>query len=83
MWCGRGKRINTEINLKTSKMKTINSDVYLSLLDDYLSGKGMDLDSYHLNKSDIEPMMAFFARILKPETYVSVSLYIIAELINN
>jgi len=59
------------------------SDVYLSLLDDYLSGKGMDLDNYNLNRRDIEPMMAFFASILKPETYISVSLYIISELIEN
>jgi hypothetical protein len=64
-------------------MKTVNSEVYLSLLDDYLSGKGMDLDNYHLNRRDIEPMMAFFARILKPEIYISVSLYIISELIEN
>ena len=64
-------------------MKTVNSNVYLGLLDDYFSGKGMDLDNYHLNRIDIEPMMGFYARILKPEIYVSVSQYIISELINN
>ena len=64
-------------------MKTPNSEAYLSLLNDYLTGKGMDLDNYHLMRSDIEPMMAFYARILKPEIYVSVSEYIISVLLEN
>jgi hypothetical protein len=64
-------------------MKTENSEVYLNLLDDYLSGKGMDLDDYHLCKKDIDPMMIFYARILKPEIYVSVSQYIISMLLEN
>jgi hypothetical protein len=64
-------------------MKTINSSVYLELLDDYLSGKGMDLDNYHLMKKDIEPMMSYYARILKPEIFVSISQYIISMLIEN
>lgn len=64
-------------------MKTTNSKIYLSLLDDLLSGQGMTLDSYHLNRSDIEPMMAFYARILKPEMYVCVSNYVIGILLDN
>lgn len=64
-------------------MKTENSKLYLSLLDDYLSGKGIDLDDYHLCRADIEPMMSFYARILKPEIFVSVSQYIIGMLIEN
>ena len=43
----------------------------------------MTLDSYHLNRSDIEPMMAFYARILKPEMYVCVSNYVIGILLDN
>lgn len=64
-------------------MKTVNSKVYLELLDDYLSGKGIDLDNYHLCRSDIEPMMGYYARILKPDIYISVSQYIISMLIEN
>lgn len=64
-------------------MKTNNSDVYLSILDDYLSGKGIDLDDHHLNRSDILPMMSFYARILQPDIYISISQYIISMLIEN
>ncbi len=64
-------------------MKTTNLEVYLSLLNDYLSGKGLDLDNYHLSRSDIEPLISFYARILKPEIYVSVSQYIISMLLDN
>lgn len=64
-------------------MKTENSKLYLELLDDYLSGKGIDLDNYHLCREDIEPMMSFYARILKPEIYISVSQYIISMLLEN
>jgi hypothetical protein len=64
-------------------MKTVNSGVYLELLDDYLSGKGMELDNYHLMRADIEPMMSFYARILKPDIYISVSQYIISILLEN
>lgn len=64
-------------------MKTQNSGVYLELLNDWLSGKGMDLDNHHLTRADIEPMMSFYARILKSEIYVSVSQHIIGTLLDN
>lgn len=64
-------------------MKTPNSKLYLEMLDCYLSGEGMDLDNFHLNRSDIEPMMAFYSRILKPEIFISVSQYIIGMLLDN
>jgi hypothetical protein len=64
-------------------MKTPNSKVYLEILDSYLSGEGIELDNFHLNRSDIEPMMSFYARILKPEIFVSVSQYVISMLLDN
>jgi len=62
-------------------MKTQNAKLYLSILDDYLSGNGIDLDNYHLNKEDIDPMLSFYFRILKPEIYAEITRYIITEIL--
>ena len=83
-----GKTKNPECFLvflkpKKKQMKTQNSKIYLEILDCYLSGEGIELDNFHLNRSDIEPMMAFYSRILKPEIYISVSQYIISMLLEN
>ncbi len=64
-------------------MKTENPKVYLELLNDYLSGAGLDLDNHHLTKEDIEPMMDFYSRILKPDLYRLIDENIISMLINN
>jgi hypothetical protein len=58
-------------------MKTKNSELYLTILDEFLSGKGMDLKKHGLNKIDILNMLSFYQRILNPETLKIVSYEIV------
>jgi len=64
-------------------MKTKNSDVYLELLDDFLSGRGLDTERYGLNREDILNMVAFYGHILKPETFILITQCLLNDLLSN
>jgi hypothetical protein len=64
-------------------MKTPNGHIYLEILDEYLNGKGIDLDAHHLNKDDIGDMIAFYGRNLSHELSYQIAQYIISDLIEN
>lgn len=61
-------------------MKTPNAKLYLEMLNDYFDGQGLGIDNCSLCKKDIPDMMAFYARILKPEIFVGISEYVISVL---
>ena len=55
--------------------------LYLTVLDEYLSGSGFDFARHGMNKKDILNMVAFYQRILKTETLNLITIALLSDFI--
>lgn len=62
-------------------MKTKNSNLYLSLLNEYFSGNGIPWSACNLQRKDIADMIAFYGRILNHDKFVEVVQYLVSDLL--
>lgn len=62
-------------------MKTKNSKIYLTILNEYLNGEGIDFEKHNIQKIEIPSMVSFYLRILKPETANNLVMDILYEIL--
>ena len=63
-------------------MKDPKHNLYLTILDEWLSGKGIDFKKHNIQKTDIPLMVNFYQRYIKPETANNLILCIIYEILD-
>jgi len=62
-------------------MKNSAHNLYLTILDEWLNGEGIDFKKHNIQKDDIPLMVNFYQRYIKQETSKDIILAIIYELL--
>jgi hypothetical protein len=62
-------------------MKDSSHNLYLTILDEWLSGEGIDFKKHNIQKDDIPLMVNFYQRYITKETSREIVLAIIYKLL--